>query len=282
MRKSALATSILFVFFIIISISCDRKPEKGAKYEKIRVVVSILPQVEFLERIGGEKVEICLMIPTGESPTTYEPTPNQLAYISKAEIYARVGPDFVFELAWMDRILSLNPSLRVLDCSEGIDRIPGDPHTWLSPKLTKRIIENLCQGLVKLDPENMDYYVGNRDNYLLELSQLDKNFTQVLAKRKNRKFLVYHPAWTYFARDYNLEQIAIEKEGKDPSLKWIIRLIHQAKQHKIKTIFASPQFNTRNAEVISKEIGGKVVFIDPLEKNYLNGMKKFFHALLIN
>ena len=242
--------------------------------KQIGVVVSILPQAEFVERIGGNKVQVTVMVPPGASPHTYEPIPSQLKEVSKAKMYAKVGSGIEFELAWMDKIISVNKEMLIVDCSKGIELIDNDPHIWLSPKNAKIMVENIYQGLVQVDPANQEYYARNKEKYLQELDKLDNEIARALSGKKNRKIMVYHPAWTYFARDYGLEQIPIEKEGKEPTPQGIASLIKQARENNITVIFASPQFNTKTADVIAKEIDGRVVLISPLEKNYLENMRK--------
>ena len=264
--KRILLGIILCLIFTGVSYTQENK--------KINVAVTILPQVEFVKRVGGDKVKVTVMIPPGASPHTYEPKPSQLREISKAKMYAKVGSGIEFELAWMDKIASINKKMLIVDCSKGIKLIDNDPHIWLSPGNVKIMVENIYQGLIKIDPVNKEYYWKNREKYLKKLDKLDKEITQVLSGMKNRKIMVYHPAWGYFCREYNLKQIPIEREGKKPTPQGIASLIKEAEAKNIKIIFASPQFSTKSAEVIAREIGGKVVLIDPLAENYLENMRK--------
>jgi len=255
-------------------------PQTEKVDNKIGVVVSILPQAEFVEGIGGDKVKVTVMVPLGASPHTYEPIPSQLKEVSKAKMYAKVGSGVEFELAWIDKIISVNKEMLVVDCSKGIELIENDPHIWLSPKNAKIMVENIYQGLIQINPANQEYYARNKEKYLQELDKLDNEIAQALSEKKNRKIMVYHPAWAYFARDYGLEQIPIEKEGKEPTPQGIASLIKQARENNITVIFASPQFSTKTADVIAKEINGKVVLISPLEKNYLENMRKVTEAFV--
>jgi zinc transport system substrate-binding protein len=210
--------------------------------------------------------------------------------VSKAKIYAKVGSGVEFELAWMDKILAQNKKMLVVDCANGVQLMQmtedeyhnaeeaehhtgNDPHIWLSPRNAKIMVENIWGGLVQVDPQNEAYYTRNRDEYLAKLDALDKDIQEGLSGLENRRFIVFHPAWGYFARDYNLEQIPIEIGGKEPSAKDIANLIQEAEEQNIRIIFASPEFNPRSAEVIANEIGGKVIFIDPLAKDYINNMR---------
>lgn len=266
--------------------STSRMEEKAGE-EKLGIVVTIPPQAEFVEEIGGDKVEVTVMVPPGASPHTYEPKASQLRKVGKAEMYAKVGSGVEFELTWMDKIIDTNTDLLVVDCSKGVTLIEAgnrheenhehngaDPHIWLSPRNVKIMVENIYKGLAQMDAANKEYYQKNKEAYLQELDKLDKEITQTLRAEENRKLLVYHPAWAYFAKDYNLEQIPIEKEGKEPTPQGIANLINQAKDNNITIIFASPEFSTKSAEVIANEIGGEVVLLSSLEKNYLANLRK--------
>ncbi|MDP1552035.1 MAG: zinc ABC transporter substrate-binding protein [Methanobacteriaceae archaeon] len=262
--------------------------------QKILVVASVLPQKEFVDAVGGDKVQTVIMVPPGADPHTYEPKASQLQQMANAVMYVQVGSGIEFELSWMDKIQSFNQNMYIINGSKGINLIKSseddhstednsnhdeghghsesDPHVWVSPLNAMIMVENIYQGLVKIDPKNKEYYLINKENYIKKLSQLDKNVTSELSDKKGTKILVYHPSWGYFCQEYGLTQIAIEKEGKDPTPKGMAILINQAKKDNIKVIFISPQYNTRSAEVIASEIGGKVVSIDELAPDYLNNM----------
>jgi zinc transport system substrate-binding protein len=287
------AVLMLVPALAFLNISCQGVSQR---VEKIGVVVTILPQADFVQNVGGEKVDITVMVPPGADPHTYELTPSQMVKVSKAKIYAKVGSGVEFELAWMDKIIAQNKAMLVTDCSKGIqmremeeyhhDEDNGehhqgeDPHIWLSPKNAKLMVGNICSGLIQVDPQNEAYYTRNRDEYLAKLDALDKDIQEGLSGLRNRRFIVFHPAWGYFAKDYNLEQIPIEIGGKEPSAKDIANLIQKAEEQNIKIIFASPEFNPRSAEVIAKEIGGRVVFIDSLAKDYINNMRLVLNELV--
>lgn len=285
---------IFFILFIIL-IFTTGCPQQEKESDKINVVVSIMPLAEFAEKVGRDKASVSVMVPPGASPHTYEPTPGQLVKLSKAKLYVKVGSPIEFELVWLDKILSANKDIFVVDVSYGIEfmnvvykhnheqnehhYIGDDPHIWLSPKNAKIMVENIYNGFVSIDPDNKEYYSENKRSYLRELDELDLEIEILLADKINRRFMVYHPSWAYFARDYNLEQIPIEKGGKEPTARSIQFLIEQARIQNIRVIFASPQFNTESAEVIAREIKGQVVLIDPLQKDYITNMKKIARVL---
>lgn len=278
---------ILIVTTAILTYLASEKtfPKENNK-GKMGVVVSVAPEVEFVKAVGGDKVNVTLMVPPGADPHTYEPQPNQLREVSNARMYVEVGTPLEFELNFMDRIKSINPDMLVVNSSYGITLIVNnaehednsDPHVWVSPKNAKIMVENIYQGLIKVDPVNQEYYKNNRDQYLLKLDELDKNITESLKGKVNTNILVYHPAWGYFCNDYHLQQIAIESGGKEPTSQGIAQLIDLARKNGIKVIFVEPQYNPRSAEVIASEIGGQVVVVDDLGENYLENMKNINEA----
>ncbi|MCD6570884.1 MAG: zinc ABC transporter substrate-binding protein [Deltaproteobacteria bacterium] len=245
----------------------------GSADNKIIIAVSILPQAYFVENIGGDRVETMVMLPPGASPATYEPLPSQLRDLSKARVYIKVGaPGFPFEEAWFRKIRDANKDMEIVDSSKGISFIKNNPHIWLSPSCVKVQVENIYNGLAKIDPGTKGYYMRNKDNFLKRIDSLDKDIKNRFAGLENRRFMVFHPAWSYFARDYNLKQVPIQIEGKDPSPVAIKKIIEEAKKEKIKVIFVQPQFSTKSAGVIAKEIGGNVQPMDPLARDWVDNM----------
>jgi len=285
---------LLAIMAVILLFGCVSNQEQ-TKNDKIIVAVTIVPQAEFLEKIGGDKVEIVLMVPPGASPHTYEPTPQQLEGMNNAVMYAQVGSGVEFELAWMDDLASLNENMLIVDCSNGIELIETeehnehesedghlhggtDPHIWTSPENVKIMVENIYNGLVEVDPENSEYYEQNKDTYLKELEVLNRNIIASFEGKQNRKFIVYHPAWAYFADEYGLEQVPIEEEGKEPTPTGIANVITLAKENNITVVFASPEYSIASAETIANEIDGKVLLISPLEKSYIENLQNVADA----
>jgi len=273
---------------VISAVSCGEKDETS---EKIGVVVTILPQAEFMGSIGGEKVDLTVMVPPGASPHTYEPSPSQMTALAEAEMYARVGSGVEFELVWMDKLIATNKNMLVVDCSKGVElqEMTGthedkhgmvDPHIWMSPLNAQIMVRNISDGLIQVDPDNRTYYEQNRDAYLQKLTELDQDIRDGLSEIASRRFMVYHPAFGYFADEYNLTMIPIEEEGKEPTAAGLTNLIERAKEHDIKVIFAEPQFNPQSAEVIAEAIGGRVVFIDPLAGNYIENLRVLLGELV--
>lgn len=266
--------------------------------EPLRVFVSIPPQKTLVEKVGGEHVEVQVMVQPGHGPGTYDPTPRQIAALAKASLYVRIGVPF--ERVWMDPIRDANPNMMVIDAREGIDlrrfepeeqgenghhhaERPGashqeesgrDPHLWTNPILAKRMTGTIRDALVELDPRNGPDYARNQEAFAAELDALDRDIRELLRDIPQRRFMVYHPSWGYFADTYGLTQLAIEMDGKEPGARSLGALIEQAKRERIKVIFVQPQLDDRPAEQVARAIGGRVVAIDPLAADYVGNLRE--------
>ncbi|WP_292729654.1 metal ABC transporter solute-binding protein, Zn/Mn family [Methanoculleus sp.] len=270
-----------FVILLLAAATAGCTGTDRQQDDRVVVAVTIPPEQEFVERIGGDHVRVILLVPPGADPHTYEPPPGVLADVAEADMYAVVGSGIEFELAWQEKIAALNPDMLVVDCSQGVDLIstgegghPGsDPHIWVSPRNAKVMVENIREGLVEVDPANANDYNRNAAAYQEELDTLDVEIAGALAESGTTKVMVYHSSWAYLARDYGLVEVPIEDEGKEPSPQRLEHLITQAKEEQIRVIFASPEHSTRSAEVIADEIDGTVVLVSPLAKDYLENMR---------
>ena len=271
--------ALLLVSVFPLAVSCVSPA--GETPGKIGVVVTILPQAEFVEGIGGDRVEVTVMVPWGVSPHTYAPTPGQLVAVKQADMYAMVGSGVEFERVHMDRIKEVGENMLVVDCSQGIELLGKDPHIWLSPENAMVMVENICRGLIAIDPLSEDYYIRNRDEYLMRLNELDQSMKRGFAGDTKGKFMVFHPAWGYFARDYGLTQLSVEEEGKQPTAAGIAALVEQARRDDIKVVFVSPQFDTQSARAVAEAIGGEVVPIDPLARDYIDNMGVILEKLTL-
>ena len=268
--------SILIAVLAVLAVSLGPKAEAT---DKIQVVVSILPQAEFVERVGGDRVTVTVMVGPGDDPHTYAPTFSQLVAVSQATLYAEIGSGIDFELSYMGSIIEANRDMLAVNCSQGVDLIQNDPHIWLSPRNAKIMVKNICDGLVEVDPQDSDYYVRNENTYLAELDAVDAAISSTLSGVADRWFLVDHPAWTYFARDYNLTQLAIRVEGKTPSPDDLTNAEQEARAHNIKVVFASPEFSVETTQTVADQIGASVAFIDPLSRDYVNNMYQVLNEL---
>ncbi|MCP4400597.1 MAG: zinc ABC transporter solute-binding protein [bacterium] len=282
------------ILLVLLTILLLLLPPYVSAAEKVRVMVSIPPQSYFVRQIGGELVEVSSMLPEGGLPHTYEPTPKQMRTLSKANMYVKTGIEF--EGAWWGKILAANPNMHVVNSMEGIALLEGhaeheegkhethayDPHIWLSPKLVKIQAESIYEGLVLLAPDNQAYYAVRKSEFLTALDELDREIRDRFSTLATRKFLIFHPSWVYFADEYDLEQIPIEAEGKEPSAAEMVRIMKMAKDDGISVIFVQPQSSRRSAETIARQIGAKVEVLDPLAADWLNNMRKVAKTLADN
>jgi len=247
----------------------------------LHVTVSILPQRYFVERVGGEYVTVNVMVEPGANPATYEPQPEQLRALNLADVYFSIGVPF--EDVWLERFASVNENLLLVDTTQGIERQGDpehpDPHIWLSPALVKVQAQTIYETLSQLDPAHQGAYRANLESFLADIDALDADIRETLTGVENRKFMVFHPSWGYFARDYGLEQLPVEVEGQEPSAAELAALVARAKQEGIKVIFAQPEFSTRSAETIAQEIGGEVLLISPLAPDWLDNLRRVAEVL---
>jgi len=252
-------------------------------YANINAIVSILPQQTFLQAIGGDKVNITLMVKPGNSPHTYEPKPSQMKAISNADIYFSIGVEF--ENAWLKRFQNQNASMSIVDITKNIKKMyikenthdkheTKDPHVWTSPRNVKVIAKNIYDELIKIDIKNKKYYKANLDKFLIQIDKTDKTIKKIF-KQEKRKFMVFHPSWGYFAKEYNLTQIPIEIAGKSPKPKELKHLIEKAKKEKVSVIFTSPEFSDAIAKQIANELKIPVIKVSPLNLNWSQNLIDF-------
>jgi len=272
----------LFFFFLLSSFL--NSPVKADTLNKTSVFVSILPQVFFVEKIGGDRVEVDVLVQPGQSPHTYAPSPRQMGKLAKAKVYFRIGVPF--ENAFIPKIESSLPHLLIVDTRQGIslEKIEEhgeeghdhgeelDPHIWLDPQLAKKQAEIIKNTLIQLDPEGRTLYENNFTIFSAELDALHERLSKALAPFRGKSFFVFHPAFGYFARAYGLKQIAVETGGTAPSARHLTGLIQSARQNDVKILFVQPQFSKKSAQTVAQAIGGTVVSLDPLAEDYFANM----------
>lgn len=279
--QESLITAVFAFFLLMAAATAGCTGVDRQDGGEIVVAVTIPPEQEFVERVGGDHVRVILLVPPGADPHTYEPSPGILADVAGADMYAVVGSGIEFELIWQEKIAALNPDMLIVDSSRGIDLITGgdgdrgrpDPHIWTSPKNAKVMVGNIRDGLIAVDPENAADYRRNADAYLEELDALDAEVAGAFAEPGVKTVMVLHSSWAYLARDYGFTEVPVENEGKEPSPQRIEHLIRQAEEEHIRVIFASPEHSVRSAEVIADAIGGRVVLVSPLEEDYLSNTR---------
>ena len=281
---------IIFLFIVMFSFLNASTQE---------LTVNILPQKYFVEKIVKDKFTINVMVKPGASPHNFEPKPSQMRSLVASKVYFLIGD--ATEKNWIEKFKQNAKNTLFVDTTIGVEKIEMakheheevaqhdhkkdekdeehdhsglDPHIWLDPVLVKIQAKNIYEAMIKIDSANSDFYKTNYEEFLKELETLDSNIKTILAPHKDKAFMVFHPSWGYFAKRYDLEQISIEIEGKEPKPNELVELIEESKKHDIKIIFVSPQFSQKSAQAISKNIGANVVAIDPLSDNWYENLQK--------
>jgi zinc transport system substrate-binding protein len=276
--------SILFVSLIV---SCGRQVPKSN--DRI-ITVSIAPFKYFVEAIAGSDFKVNVMVPAGSDPHVYEPFPEQISKLRKSVGYISNGY-LGFEMNWLDRFYETNKTMKKLSMGSGIDPLGSghqhegqhvegaDPHYWVSPKCALIMAASVKDFLTGLNPDQSLKYEANYQLLTAKIRDLDIKAQQLFSTVDRRSFMIYHPNLAYIARDYGLEEIPVEFEGKEPPPARLKELIDQARLNNVKTIFVQREYDTKNAKAIAREIGAELRIIDPLSENWLESTNDIITAL---
>jgi len=278
MRHLTTVLTIFFAFIFTGSQLLARGP--------VQVTVSILPQKYFVEKIGGKFVNIAVMCPPGAFPGMYEPKPKQMVALTKSKIFFAIGVPY--ERTWLEKFTKANPSLYICHTEQGIEKRimktsrrlahvnkirSMDPHVWLSPPLVMIQARNIHNAFVRSDPENKVMYDVRYRHFIDELVDIDLKIRDIFMDKGSRHmFMVFHPSWGYFADTYDLKQVPIEIEGKEPKASDLKHLIIYAKSHGIDEIFLQPQQSRIAARSIAEAIGARLVTLDPLSPRWASNI----------
>ena len=276
-----------FLYLIILCVilaGCKGTPQKQADSGKasgtekpavtVTVTVTISPYKYFVDQIAKGKVDVNVMVSNGNNPETYEPYAQQMMELSKSALYLKVG-SIGFEQTWMKKLQDNAPDMKVIDTSVGIKpaKTPGgniDPHVWMSCSNARIIASNILKALCELEPKNKAFFEKNYQSLLSIIDKRDSTIRESFKKDPDlvRKFVIYHPILTYFARDYQLEQLAIEEEGREPSAAQLKSLIERARKEKIKFCLIQAEFANRNTTTFINESHTKPMDINPLQGDW--------------
>ena len=258
------------------------------------VFVGIPPLAYLAERVGGEHVDVRVLLPPGQDPHAYGFTSKQIAALSRAQLFVKIGMPFENQI--VEKLAAGSRGPLVVDAAQGIHKRPidapcvddegngrehsdqgghegaSDPHVWLSPLLLKTQAENIAAALEQVDPAHAEDYRRNLAALLADLDAVHAQIAAALKPYRGQRFYVFHPAFGYFADAYGLRQEAVEAGGKSPAQKQLGTLIQKAREDGVKIIFVQPQFDRRTAETVADAIGGRVLPIDPLAKDVLGNL----------
>ena len=286
-----------FLYLIILCVilaGCKGTPQKqadsgkasGTEKPAVTVTVTISPYKYFVDQIAKGKVDVNVMVSNGNNPETYEPYAQQMMELSKSALYLKVG-SIGFEQTWMKKLQDNAPDMKVIDTSVGIKpaKTPGgniDPHVWMSCSNARIIASNILKALCQLEPKNKAFFEKNYQSLLNIIDKRDSTIKESFKKDPDlvRKFVIYHPILTYFARDYQLEQLAIEEEGREPSASQLKSLIERARKEKIKFCLIQAEFANRNTTTFINESHTKPMDINPLQGDWNWAMQEAAAAVL--
>jgi zinc transport system substrate-binding protein len=281
MRKNELMRlmAVLVIMFGVM-VGCEQRERKETV-----VSVSILPIKYFIDRLTDNALEVNVMVPQGASHGTYSPTARQMQRLSDSGIYFRIGY-LGYEQAFIRRLNELNPEMKEVNLSNYTELIRGkpivhgdhvheggiDPHIWTSPAVMLSLLPVIKAALVEIYPEFQETVEANYPALYAVVERVHLQMHEITQSISQKRFMIFHPALTYLARDYGMEQVSIEHEGKEPSPGQLSQLIRQARAESIPVIFIQEEYDQRNAELVADETGAHIIQINPLSYDWLKEM----------
>jgi zinc transport system substrate-binding protein len=285
MNKKVLFISLTIILSVILS-GCGQSRTDGSV-----VSVSIAPLKYFVDRLTDQALEVNVMVPQGSSHGTYSPTAAQMQKLSDSKIYFRVEA-LGYEQAFIRRLNDMNPGMREVNLSTYVELIRGetidhgdhvheggiDPHIWMSPRVMLTLLPVFRDNLMELYPELREVILENYPLLVADLEIIHQEMQEVTEDLSHRRFLIFHPALTYLARDYDMEQVSIEHEGKEPSPARLGRLIRDAKAENIPLIFIQEEYDVRNAQLVAQETGAQVETLNPMAYDWAVEMENIMEV----
>ncbi len=262
---------------------CGSPPATDAEASKMMVAVTIPPQRAFVEAVCGDLAEVIVLVPPGNSPGNYEPTPLEMASFSKADVYFTIGVPT--EKA---NILPKAGDVNIVDLAAEVSKVypdlefsPGnrDPHIWLSPKRVNVMIDAIESAMSTLDPKNAVTFSQNADQFIRQLKAADEHIQGELQGAKRSTFIAFHPSCGYFANEYGLDMLSLEEDGKEATPQHLQDMIDRAKQEGIKVVFSQAEIDSKQPDVFAEEIGGKKIMLEPLSSDYIANLEAMGQAI---
>ena len=267
-----------FIICTLLVVGCASKSDGDKK----TIYVTITPMQAIVEEITEGDFNVEVIVPKGASPETFEPTPKQVTAFSDAEFIFSTGL-IDFEQSLVNRI---SGNAEVVNLSKGIELIAGscshgnhqhkhgvDPHIWTSPRALRTMVVNAHDAIIAHYPDSVKYTTAT-EQLLKRIDALDSYCATRLEGTGVEAMMIYHPAYTYYARDYGIEQIAIEHDGKEPSLRQTTALIDKAKEHGVRVILRQPQYSEDKVRAIAKDCGAEIITTDPLSEDIFGEIER--------
>lgn len=281
------ARKLFLSFLLLIGVSCSKSPQPSSeKPTKPVLLVSIAPYRFLTEQIAGPDFQVLTAVPPGSDPHSFEPTSQQMQQLLAGQVWFRIGEPF--EEKAVSLLKQTRANLVVQDLREGIALIPEassspcphcshdhfDRHIWLSPRLAAIQAETIANVLSETFPDHGALFESNLQKLKATLTALDQEIEALLKPVEGRALLVSHPSFGYFCQDYDLLQLSIEYEGKDPRPKHLERILQEAKAHHAAIAFAQPQYNNKGAQLIAEKMHLPIRLIDPYGADYVETLRK--------
>lgn len=262
----------IIIFLLILLTGCSETVD-----DKITIAVSIVPQERFVKKVAGDLVDVVVMIPPGNSPTNYQPSPKEMMDFDSSDLYFSIGVSAeqsydssdVTEISLSDIVNDIYEDRYFSDHDES----GRDPHIWLSPKRVILMVETIRDELINLDNDNKEIYTSNAGEYIKELNELDLFLKDKFKELNNNSFIIYHPSYGYFSDDYGLEMITIEVDGKESTAKMLENVIDYANENDIKFILYQEEFDSEQAKLVANNIDGTVIKVAPLSEDYIENLR---------
>jgi len=287
-KKSEMKRLLSLIFIITFLFSCRNHEAESKRI----ITTSISPFKYFVSAIAGDDFEVNVIVPPGASPATFEPTPSVMRALGNSDLLVLDGY-LGYELAWAGQLKETNPGMKTLVLAESQDLIYGeahqhgdhqhysgvDPHFWVSPVAAQKMASEILEVLKETWPDEGEKFIANYIALEKEIEATGRYLDSLFTGLHQRSFMIFHPALTYLARDYNLEQVAVETEGKEPTPMGLKEFIDHGRSENIGVIFVQREFDKKNALTIASEIGATVVEIDPLSENWPESVRSIGRAL---
>ena len=286
----AIVAIILLLFVFIYGklklADSERRARDANDQTRLAVLVAVDPCAYLVERVGADRVRVDVLTPKGKSPEDFAPTPAQLAKLTAVKLFLAVG--LPIEERFIEKITDLAPEATVVDLMQGLEPLVDecghddesiDPHLWTCPAAARHMVERIADALVALDPAGESSYRANAAALDAELAALQTAIAERLAPFHGRAFIVFHPAYGYFAREFHLEQRAIEVDGKAPRPKELEDLVQYARASGVRALIVQPEFNRSSAQTVADKIGAELVVHSPLEKDYFLNLTALVDAV---
>ena len=278
-----------FFIFLLLLASCGKAPSG----KKPLILVSIAPYQFFAERIAGENYSVQAVVPPGANPHVYEPAARQLSEMGRGAVWFRIGE--AFEAKILPVLKQQNPRLQDVDLRSSVDLLPAphqgcshcaghgeDRHIWLSPRAALLQIDQMTAALSAIFPEDASLFAKNAQVLAQECLELDAEIGDLLLQVKNRSFLVSHPAFAYFCKEYGLTQLSVEQDGKEPSPRQIEDVVRRTASSKTKLAIALPQHSNKGLEILAQKLHLSVHTINPYSAEYFETLRMLAHTIRDN